>query len=260
MTGKLSGKRALVTGASRGIGRAVALRLANEGARVAVGVRDEAAGAALVAEMASLGGEATAVVLDVTDAASVATSVERASRPDRRLDILVNNAGIGGLTPLDGDERTDTLWHQILDVNLNGTWRVCRAALPFLPQGGRILSMSSVTGRFGVSKYSAYCTSKHGLIDLTRALAMELAPRGITVNAICPGWVDTEMGRKGIARIARREGISEEEAYEMAGKMAPLGRVLDPGEVAGLVAYLASEDARSVTGQAVVIDGGQVMP
>jgi ketoreductase len=258
--GRLSGKRALVSGASRGIGRAIAKRLAAEGAQVSVGARDEKDGAAVVAEIEAAGGVASCVILDVTDASSVATAVERAARPDRRLDILVNNAGIGGVTPLAGDERSDQLWAQILEVNLTGVWRVCRGALPFLPDGGRVVNMSSVVGRFGVPGYAAYSTTKHGIIGLTRSLALELAPRKITVNALCPGWVDTEMGRAGIARIAKAQKMSDDDAFAMAGKMAALGEVLKPEEVAGLVAYLASDEARNLTGQAIVIDGGQVMP
>ncbi len=258
--GRLAGKNALVTGANKGIGRAIAERLAAEGARVAVGARKEAEGEAVAAAIAKAGGAAHAVVLDVTDAASVATAVERAARPDRRLDILVNNAGYGRSSPLDGDERSDAAWHENLDVNLTGTWRVLRAAAPFLAHGGRIVNISSVQGRFGVAGMAAYTTAKHGVIGLTRALALELAPRKITVNAVCPGWVDTEMGRSGIARMGKILGKSFEEAFAYAGRMAPLGEVLVPDEIAGLVAYLASHDARNVTGQAIVIDGGQVMP
>lgn len=258
--GRLQGKKALVTGASRGIGRAIALRLAAEGAFVAAGVRSDRDGAALVAEIAAAGGHATAVILDVADAASVATGVERAARPDRRIDIVVNNAGMGGVTPLDGDQRSDEKFAAILDVNLTGTWRVLRAALPFLPDGARIVNISSVVGRFGVPTQAAYSASKHAVIGLTRSLALELAPRRITVNAVCPGWVDTELAREGIRRIAKSSGVTEEDAFEAAGKMAPLGEVLIPEEVAALVAYLTSPEARNLTGQAVVLDGGQVMP
>jgi NAD(P)-dependent dehydrogenase (short-subunit alcohol dehydrogenase family) len=258
--GRLSGKTALVTGAGRGIGRAIAIRLAAEGAHVAVGARRESDGAAVVAEIASAGGSAQTVLLDVVDAASVATGVERAARPDRRLDILVNNAGIGSPSPFDGDVRSDEAWAQILDVNLTGTWRVCRAARPFLPDGARIVNISSVTGRFGVATMAAYCASKHGIIGLTRSLALELAPRKITVNAVCPGWVDTDTGRSGIVRMGKALQKSVEEAFALAEKMAPLGEVLSPPEVAGLVAYLASPEARNMTGQALVLDGGQVMP
>ncbi|MCE7956980.1 SDR family oxidoreductase [Acidobacteria bacterium ACD] len=260
IAGRLSGRRALVTGANRGIGRAVALRLAGEGAHVAVGARDEADAARLAEEIVRAGGSAVPVRLDVTDAASVATGVERAARPDRRIDLLVNNAGLTRPSPLDGDERSDEAFAEVLEVNLVGTWRVCRAALPFLAPGGRVVNFSSVTGRFGVAGMSGYCAAKTGMIGFTRALALELSPRRITVNALCPGWVDTDTGREGIRRIARQQGIGEEEAFALCGRMAPLGEVLVPEEVAGLVAYLASEEARNVTGQAIVIDGGQVMP
>jgi NAD(P)-dependent dehydrogenase (short-subunit alcohol dehydrogenase family) len=258
--GRLAGKNALVTGANKGIGKAIALRLAAEGARVAVAARKEAEAEAVVAEIVKAGGEAQALVLDVTDAASVATGVERAARPDRRIDVLVNNAGAGGPSPLDGDARSDEAWRTILEVNLTGVWRVLRAANPFLAKGGRVVNLSSVTGRFGVAGMAAYATTKHGIIGLTRTLALELAPRKITVNAICPGWVDTDMGRSGIARMGKGLGKSSDEAFAFAAKMAPLGEVLAPDEIGGLVVYLASDDARNVTGQAIVIDGGQVMP
>lgn len=259
-SGRLSGKKALVTGASRGIGRAIAVRFAREGASVVAGVRVEKDGEELVAGIVRDGGTATCVVLDVTDPASVATAVERAARPDRRLDVVVNNAGIGGITPLAGDERSDLLWRKILEVNVTGSWRVCRAASPFLREGGRILNVSSVSGRFGVAGSAAYSTSKHAVVGLTRSLALELAPRRITVNALCPGWVDTDMGRSGMMGMAKGSGLPKDQGFELAARMAPLGEVLTPEEVAGLAVYLVSDEARNVTGQAIVIDGGQVMP
>jgi NAD(P)-dependent dehydrogenase (short-subunit alcohol dehydrogenase family) len=172
--------------------------------------------------------------------------------------VLVNNAGLGGPTPLDDPD--DSRWDAIIATNLTAVFRVTRAALPFLPDGGRILNMSSVVGRFGVAGLSAYSATKHGVIGLTRTMALELAPRQITVNAICPGWVDTDMGREGWGSLGRTGSKGPMDGRQVAARMAPLGRVLDPEEIGGLAAYLASDDARSVTGQAIVIDGGQVMP
>jgi NAD(P)-dependent dehydrogenase (short-subunit alcohol dehydrogenase family) len=250
---RLSGKVAFVTGASRGIGEAIAGRLAEEGAFVALAARNQAACQKLTAEMQTKGQEAMAVACDVLDSASVAQAVAAAVGRWGRIDVLVNNAGLGGATPLsDPDDRA---WDAIVATNLTAVFRVTRQAAPFLSQGARVINVSSVLGRFGVPGYAAYCASKHGVIGLTRALALELAPRGITVNAICPGWVETEMARQGFRRLG-----TEGEGRAAAARMAPLNRVLEPGEIAGLAAYLASDDARSVTGQAIVADGGQVMP
>ncbi len=231
---RLEGKRALVTGTSRGIGRAVAERLGGEGAWVACGVRREEDGPGAVAAVVAAGGEGTWVHLDVTDPASVATAVERASRPGRRIDVVVNSAGINRATPLAGDALSDEAWHATFDVNVSGTWRVLRAALPFLPDGARLVNLSSISGRPGFPGEAAYCASRHAVIGLSRALAKELAPRRITVNAACPGWIDTDPGRDDVAGA--------------------------PSEVAGLVVWLCSDDARYVTGQAIVIDGRMVMP
>jgi len=250
---RLDQKVALVTGASRGIGEAIVRRLAAEGARVVLAARDRASCERIAAEIVAAGGEATAVVCDVTDHASIASAIAAAVARWGRIDVLVNNAGLGGPTPLDDPD--DARWDAILATNLTGVFRVTRAASPFLPEGGRVINLSSVLGRFGVPGLGAYTASKHGVIGLTRALALELAPRKITVNAICPGWVETDMARGGFERMA---GV--ERGREIAAKMAPLGRVLDPEEIGGLAAYLASDDAQSVTGQAIVIDGGQVMP
>ncbi len=258
MTGRrrLNGKVAFVTGASRGIGEAIVRRFAAEGARVALGARDHAAIGRHAAELSAAGAEAMAIRCDVTDAESVRQAVAATVERWGRLDVLVNNAGLGGQTPLEGvDETDDARWDAILATNITAVFRVTRAASAHLAEGGRVINLSSVLGRFGVPGYAAYCASKHGVIGLTRALALELAPRNITVNAICPGWVETEMARQGFARFG-----SVEAGRAAAAAMAPLKRVLDPEEIGGLAAYLASDDARSITGQAIVADGGQVMP
>ena len=256
---RLSGKTALVTGASRGIGEAIARRFASEGASVCLAARSLEACEATAKEILRSGGEAFAVACDVTRRESYAPAVAEAARRLKKIDVLVNNAGGSGLTPVD-DPDCDPLWDEILHANLTAPFRVTREALPFIPDGGRIVNQSSVLGRFGVPGYGAYVASKHGIIGLTRTLALELAPRKITVNAICPGWVETAMARKGYERIAKDRGISLDEAREICAGMAPLKRVLRPDEIAALAAYIASDDAGNLTGQAIVLDGGQVMP
>jgi len=258
---RLEGKVAFVTGASRGIGEAIARRFGAEGASVALAARDASDGSLarrIAAEIGKAGGEAFAVACDVTRADSVSGAIAETVRRFGKIDVLVNNAGLGGPTPLDDPD--DSRWDAIIATNLTAVFRVTRAALPFLPDGGRILNMSSVVGRFGVAGLSAYSATKHGVIGLTRTMALELAPRQITVNAICPGWVDTDMAREGWSSLARTGSKGPMDGRQVAARMAPLGRVLDPEEIGGLAAYLASDDARSVTGQAIVIDGGQVMP
>lgn len=258
MTRRLDGKVALVTGASRGIGEAIVRRFGADGARVALAARDVQDCERIADEIARNGGEALALHCDVTDSKSIAETVAAVVARWKRIDVLVNNAGVGGSTPL--SDASDALWDAIVATNLTAVFRMTRAAAPHLSDGGRILNMSSVVGRFGVAGLGAYSATKHGVIGLTRSFALELAGRGITVNALCPGWVETDMGRAGWTRMVEGRGGGENEGREVAAKMAPLGRVIEPEEVAGLASYLASNEAASITGQAIVIDGGQVMP
>jgi NAD(P)-dependent dehydrogenase (short-subunit alcohol dehydrogenase family) len=253
VTAPLAGRRAVITGGGTGIGRGIAEALVAHGAEVAlIGRRPEPLQATVQA-LRQQGGRAHAFAGDVRDRDAIGRAVQEAQRAMGGVDLLVNNAGIGGANAcaLAGPDR----WDEIVRTNLDGVFFTTRAALPLLPDGGRIVSISSVLGRFGVPGYTAYCASKHGVIGFTKALALELAPRKITVNAICPGWVETEMAREGFRGLG-----GEDEGRKLAARMAPLNRVLHPDEIAGLVAYLASDDARSVTGQAIVADGGQVMP
>ena len=179
-----------MTGASRGIGEAIARRFAAEGARVALAARDEGACERIAAEIRRRGGEAIAVGCDVTLPVSVSGAIASIAARWGRIDILVNNAGLGGPTPL--DDADDSRWNAILATNLTATFRVTREAAPFIPKGGRVMNLSSVLGRFGVPGYSAYCASKHGVIGLTRALALELAPAAHHRQRHLPG-----LGRDG---------------------------------------------------------------
>ena len=256
----LEGKRCVVTGGGTGIGRGIARRLVEAGARVAVcGRRAEMLDKTLE-ELAAMGGtgpEAIRETVDVTDAAEVATCMSSfAERLGGGIDILVNNAGIGGPNACSGDG--PDRWDEILRTNVDGTFYCSREALRTMPDGGRVINISSVLGRFGVPGYTAYCTSKHAVIGFTKALALEVAPRRITVNAICPGWVETEMARDGMRLIAKQTGTTYEQAREQALGMVPIGRILEPAEIGGMVVYLASEEASGMTSQALSICGGQV--
>ncbi|HEY7863235.1 MAG TPA: SDR family oxidoreductase, partial [Thermoanaerobaculia bacterium] len=206
---RLTGKIAFVTGASRGIGEAIGRRLASDGARVALAARSEADCDRIADEINLAGGEAIPIGCDVTLPISVSNAIAGVVAKWGRIDILVNNAGLGGPTPIDNPD--DSRWNSILATNLTAVFRVIREAAPFLPEGARIVNMSSVLGRFGVAGFAAYCASKHGIIGLTRAVALELAPRKITVNAICPGWVETEMAKEGFRRIGKSRGGEEQE-------------------------------------------------
>jgi NAD(P)-dependent dehydrogenase (short-subunit alcohol dehydrogenase family) len=229
----MSQRVAAVTGGTRGIGRAIAARLAADGYRVIVAAR-----------RAPPACEHEFRACDVTDPASVRALFAGLAR----VDALVNSAGLAGANALEGD---DSLWHAIVAANLHGTYYCCKAALPLLPDGsGRIVNIASVLGLRGVADQTAYCAAKHGVVGFTRALALAMAPRGITVNAICPGWVDTEMARQRFGEL----GITA--AAVAAG--VPTGQIAAPEEVADAVAWLLRPDARSVTGHALPIDGGSL--
>jgi ketoreductase len=247
----------LVTGGGRGIGRAIAVAFAEPGNTVAVAARtrpqlDDAARA-----IRQRGAGAVVIPLDITDQSAVARAFAELGQQVAGLDVLVNNAGIGGGDPVD---KTDpAVWRKVVDTNVWGTFLVTRSALPMLKDGGRVINMSSMLGRFGVPGYTAYCASKHAVIGFTRALALELANRAITVNAICPGWVETEMAAQGMESGAAAMGITFEDFRSRALARVPIGRIIQPEEIAGLVTFLASPAASAITGQTYNICGGQTM-
>ena len=195
-----------------------------------------------------------AVTMDVRDQKSVDSGIRRIVDRFGKIDIVVNNAGIAGVTPVDAAATAP--WLDIIQTNLIGTYYVTRAAAPHVPNGGRVIMISSVLGKFGVPGYTAYCAAKTGLIGFTRSLALELAPRKITANALCPGWTDTEMARAGMREIASSAGISVEEFKIQAMSQVPLGEMVEPEEVANLVAFLCAPTGDKITGQAISICGG----
>jgi NAD(P)-dependent dehydrogenase (short-subunit alcohol dehydrogenase family) len=252
----LHGKVALITGASRGIGQAIAERFSEEGARLALCARDDKALDAVARTIDPSLERVLWVRADASRPEEIRRAAEEAARRWGKITVLVNNHGTNAATPIDGPD--DGEWERVLEVNLTGAWRFARAVAPHMKPGehGRIINISSVLGKFGVPGAAAYCASKAGLIGMTRALAVELAGRGITVNAICPGWVETDMARAGMTRQAARLGIDERKFYEAAMARVPLGRMIEPREVADLAVYLASDAAAGLTGQALSLCGG----
>ena len=247
----------LVTGGSRGIGRAIALAFAEPGSTIAIAARTQSELDATGDAIRDRGAEPVLLPVDVTDELSVAAGYARLRQASPRIDVLVNNAGVGGGLPI--HEADSAGWRRILDTNVWGTFLVTREAVPMLSDGGRIVNISSVLGRFGVPGYTAYCASKHAVIGFTRALALELAGRGITVNAICPGWVDTDMAAQGMQLGASAMGITFEAFKKQAMERVPIGRMIQPEEVAHVVKFLASAQASAITGQTYNICGGQTM-
>lgn len=258
---KLQNRIALITGGGRGIGRAIAIAFAQEGAQVAVAARTLEQVERVAREVANqFSTNALPVVCDVSDVSSVEKLFERVSEKfGRGPDIMVNNAGIAESAPL--TKTDDELWHRILAINLSGTFYCTRAALPQMIERswGRIINVASIAGKTGAPYIAAYSASKHGVLGLTRSVAMEVAAKGITVNAICPGYVDTEMTTRGIENITKITKLTADEAMESIKKMSPQNRVIEPEEVAALALLLASEEGRGINGQAINVDGGSVL-
>lgn len=261
MAGTLEGRHAFVTGAGRGIGAAIARALAADGAALTLAGRNVDALAALARELRERDRSARVetVALDVTSAESVERAFAQARTRLGDPAVLVNNAGQAASAPF---LKTDAaLWQRMLQVNLTGAMLCAQAALPGMLEAGwgRIVNVASTAGLVGYAYVAAYCAAKHGLVGLTRALALELATRGVTVNAVCPGYTDTDIVREGIERVVAATGRSADEARAGFVRSNPQGRLVRPVEVADAVAWLCGEGAGAVTGQAVSVSGGEVM-
>ncbi len=253
----IEGRVALVTGAGRGIGRAIALALARAGADVAVSDRTLPEIEAVAAEVKALGRRTFFFPLDVSDRAQAAHAPRTVAAALGTVDILVNNAGIGAFAPV--HKLDDATWDAILAVDLTAPFVLARAFLPgmYERRWGRVINIASVAGKVGVKHGSAYCAAKHGLIGLTRALALEAARKGVTANAICPSWTETRMLEEAVEAIALGTGRSEEDTRSLILGENPLGRAVLPDEVGDVAVFLARNPV--INGQAVHVDGGSVM-
>lgn len=252
----LAGKHAVVTGAAQGIGAAIAMSLAEQGASLTLIGRRVALLEALAAR---LPGRHAVVAMDVSVEAAVARGFEQARAALGPVAILVNNAGQAESAPF-GNTST-ALWQRMLDVNLTGTFLCTQAALPDMlaANWGRVVNIASTAGQRGYAYVAAYVAAKHGVIGLTRALALEVAKKGVTVNAVCPGYTETEILQASIANVIAKTGRSEDEARAEFAKSNPQGRIVQPREVADAVSWLCGLGAGAITGQSVSVSGGEVM-
>lgn len=250
----LAGKTALITGGGRGIGRAIASRLASHGARVVVAGRTVAE----LAETAQATG-GLALRMDAADRASIEAALTELAARAGRIDILVNNAGVAESATF--DRTTDAMWDWMMAVNAGSAFALCRALMPPMIDAGwgRVVNLASNAGLTGYAYSAAYCASKHAMIGMTRAIAMEIARSNVTINSVCPGWVNTKMASEAVQRIAEKTGRGEDQARRSLEGMSPQRRMVEPDEVAHVVAMLCSDAARSIHGQSIPVDGGQVM-
>ncbi|MBB2925676.1 NAD(P)-dependent dehydrogenase (short-subunit alcohol dehydrogenase family) [Paraburkholderia silvatlantica] len=253
----LSERHAVVTGGGSGIGAATAAALLHAGARVTLMGRDAAR---LDAQRAALGGgeQVACVCVDITDEDAVNAAFARAEQTLGAVDILVNNAGQAQAAPF---TQTDlALWKRMLDVNLTGAFLCTRAVLPSMlaRKAGRIVNVASTAGQVGYPYVAAYCASKHGVIGMTRALALEVAAQGVTVNAVCPGYTETELLQASLEQITRKTSRSEAEARSLLVRHNPQQRFVTPEEVANAVLWLCAPGSSAITGQSISVSGGEV--
>jgi len=255
----LVGRNAVITGGGRGIGAAITRRLAEAGATVLACSRDAAAATELITQLNERGDRAFSVACDVTDPTSVAAMAEYAAENLGSVDILVNNAGRAHSAPL--HHQTLEEWNRLFAVNVTGTFLCTQAFAPAMAQQewGRIVNIASIAARTGLRYVSAYAASKHAVLGFTRCIAAEMAEHGVTANAICPGYVDTDMTTETVERIISKTGLSREEALASILQTTPQRRLIDPDEVASVATMLCGDGARGINGQAIGIDGGEFL-
>jgi len=254
----LEGKSAVVTGGGRGIGAAIASSLVAAGARVVVSARSEHEIEETAAGLRQAGGSAWAVAADISDPKQVAALFEQSCEHLGQVDILINNAGFATSASLPKIRLED--WEQLFAVNVRGTFLCTQAFLPPMAERswGRVVNVASIAGRMGAPYISAYVASKHAVVGFTRAIAMEYAASGVTVNAVCPGYVETALVAQAVESIASKTGLDDEAARETLRQQSPQGRIYTADEVAYLVTTLCDPRAGGINAQSVVLDGGSV--
>jgi NAD(P)-dependent dehydrogenase (short-subunit alcohol dehydrogenase family) len=249
MSYMLDGKMTVITGASRGIGLGVARGFAAAGARLLL-IADDGN---VVARAREIGG--TGIVADITDGEAVAAALA----PLSHIDVLINNAGLERLTPLaEGGQDVEETFRRIIEINVIGTQIVTRRALPKMASGGTIINTASIWGRVAEPEFGAYVASKHAVIGLTKTWAKELGPRGIRVNAVCPGWVRTEASMRSLAIMAERRQVGEQQLLASIVAGQALGGLMEPQDMAETYLFLASDRASNITGQSLGVDRGEV--
>jgi ketoreductase len=254
---RMQGKTILLTGAAQGIGASTAHLLCQQGAAAIILLdRNALTLNQLVNELKEKypALHCMACIADIADRQKLLDALTPLLQQVKLVNILINNAGIAPSNTID---QTD-IWHQVINVNVHGTYYVTQTSMDYIPDGGRIINVSSVLGRAGTVVNTAYCTTKHALLGFTKSLALDLAPRQITVNAVLPGWVNTPLFHHEMALKAERNGLPVEQIRRNTIKQAPMRRLVESNEVASMICFLASDDASAITAQSYVVDGGNL--